>query len=202
MGINLIKQKSHPVRPGARVRLTQMDDPYTKLRKGDEGTIDYVDDAGVIHVKWDNGSNLGLLEDVDEFVVLNENANQYKPFPKGEDRNNAIGDRNAKLYQQAEDRMMEDDGEEGTPNNDSKEDSEEEEIDPYEGKERRFRISFYVDIHVPMTANLEYDRQVAEQAGSEILKNLHNKDVSNAFLGGVAHNPFATMPDSKEFDRL
>jgi hypothetical protein len=170
-----------------------MDDPYTTLQDGDEGTITQVDDAGVIHVNWDNGSSLGLIPNVDQFTVLNEDENRYRPFPK--ERNSAIGSRNAQLYQRAEENMMPENG-----TNDGEE--PEEEIDPYDGKECRFRVSFYADIHVPMTANLEHDRQMAEQAASEVLKKLNQKDISNVYLGGVAHNPFATMPDPKEFNRL
>jgi len=204
MGINLSKQKQYPVRPGARVRLIHMDDPYSKLSDGDEGTIDHIDDTGTIHVKWDTGSTLGLIPEVDKYTVLNEMDNRYRPFPKGEERNTEVGDRNAKLYQQAEEEMVSEDGSDIDPKtkNTATDEEPEEEIDPYEDKERRFRISFYVDVHVPMTANLEHDRQMAEQAGSEILKKLNQKDVSNAYLGGVAHNPFATIPDPKEFDRL
>jgi hypothetical protein len=199
MGLNLKKQINYPARPGARVRLIQMDDPYTKLKEGDEGTITNIDDAGVIHVNWDAGSTLGLVPEADRFTVLNEEDNKYRPFPKGEDRNQEIGDRNQRLYQQAEESMISEEGSEDSEDND---DEEVEEYDPYEGKERRFRISFYVDVHVQMTANLEHDRQIAEQAGSEILKKLNQKDVSNAYMGGVAHNPFASIPDDKEFSRL
>ena len=191
MGLNLNKQTSAmPLRPGSRVELISMDDPYTKLKQGDQGTVDFIDDANVIHVNWDNGSSLGLLDDVDQYKVLNENENEYRPFPKGEERNQKIGDRNAKLYQQAEDKMISEDGEGDTIGD------EEEEVDPYEGQERRFRVSIYADIHVPMTANLEHDRQVAEQEASNILKKFKFDSMSNA------HNPFASIPDPKEFGRL
>lgn len=55
---------------GKRVRLIYSSDPYTKLSKGDEGTVTSIDDFGTIHVKWDSGSSLGLVvEDNWEFVV-------------------------------------------------------------------------------------------------------------------------------------
>ena len=31
-----------------------------------------VDDAGQIHVKWENGSSLALLYDEDDFEIINE----------------------------------------------------------------------------------------------------------------------------------
>lgn len=43
------------------MRLIRTTDPYTRLLPGDEGTVDHVDNAGTVHVRWDNGSNLGLI---------------------------------------------------------------------------------------------------------------------------------------------
>lgn len=34
-----------------------------------EGIIQYVDDAGQIHVAWDNGSGLALIPEADKFVT-------------------------------------------------------------------------------------------------------------------------------------
>lgn len=45
---------------GTRVRLISMNDPYTKLQPGDEGTVINVDAIGTIHVQWDSGSTLGV----------------------------------------------------------------------------------------------------------------------------------------------
>lgn len=175
--------------PGTRLQLISMDDPYTKLEPGLKGTVDYIDDLDTIHMKWDNGATLGLIPNVDKYEVLTEDENRYRPFP--EERDNEIGQRNNQLHQQAQqDEEVLD------------EEPEVEEEDPYEGKERRFRVSFYMDIHVPMTANLEHDRQIGEQEASNILKKLNQKTVSNAFIGGIAHHPFSAMPDDKEFKKL
>ena len=39
--------------PGCRVELEDMEtDPYVKLSPGDLGTVQFVDDAGQIHVSW------------------------------------------------------------------------------------------------------------------------------------------------------
>lgn len=56
---------------GKRVVLIKMEDEYTKLKPGDEGTVKFVDDMGTIHVKWDNGENLGLIPNVDEYFFKN-----------------------------------------------------------------------------------------------------------------------------------
>lgn len=52
---------------GTRIRLIHMDDPYTHLRPGDMGTVQYVDDAGQIHMSWDYRSSLALIPSVDQF---------------------------------------------------------------------------------------------------------------------------------------
>ena len=50
---------------GTRVELIYMDDPYSKLKPGDQGTVIFVDDIGTIHVAWDCGSSLGVAYRVD-----------------------------------------------------------------------------------------------------------------------------------------
>ncbi len=57
---------------GARVRLLRMNDPYTNLEVGDEGTVISVDDIGTIHVSWDKGGSLGVAfgEDLCEKIKL------------------------------------------------------------------------------------------------------------------------------------
>lgn len=50
---------------GYKVRLIKMDDPFAPPI-GTTGIVKYVDDIGTIHVKWENGSGLGVVygEDV------------------------------------------------------------------------------------------------------------------------------------------
>ena len=55
---------------GHRVELVRMSDPYTDLRPGAQGTIQFVDDVGTIFVAWDNGSHLGCCLGVDEIRLL------------------------------------------------------------------------------------------------------------------------------------
>lgn len=50
--------------------LLYMEDSYTDLKEGDIGTIQYQDDAGTIHVRWDNGSELGLIPGIDKYIIL------------------------------------------------------------------------------------------------------------------------------------
>ena len=55
---------------GCRVELISMDDPYSKLKPGDRGTVRSVDDTGTVFVKWDNGSGLGIVYGVDRIRKL------------------------------------------------------------------------------------------------------------------------------------
>lgn len=52
---------------GTRVRLISMDDPYSHLKDGDMGTVEFTDDMGQIHVRWDCGSGLALIPGIDSF---------------------------------------------------------------------------------------------------------------------------------------
>ena len=56
--------------PGTRIRLIQMDDPYAPIPSGTEGTVDFVDDAGQIHMKWDSGRSLALIPGEDSFSKI------------------------------------------------------------------------------------------------------------------------------------
>lgn len=51
---------------GTRVELVSMNDPYSTLKPGDQGAVDFVDDTATVFVLWDNGSTLGVVygEDV------------------------------------------------------------------------------------------------------------------------------------------
>ena len=51
---------------GCRVELIAMNDPYSKLRPGDRGTVRHVDDIGTVFVRWDCGSGLGVAYGEDE----------------------------------------------------------------------------------------------------------------------------------------
>jgi len=54
---------------GKRVRCIFMNDEYG-VPSGTEGTITSVDDIGTIHVRWDNGSGLGLVPGEDRYQIL------------------------------------------------------------------------------------------------------------------------------------
>lgn len=50
----------HQFPTGYKVRLIKMNDPFAPPI-GTTGVIRYVDDIGTIHVKWENGSGLGVV---------------------------------------------------------------------------------------------------------------------------------------------
>ena len=60
---------------GTIVQLVRMDDVQAPP-VGARGTVEFVDDAGTIHVHWENGSGLGLVPDEDEFVVVDKPRNK------------------------------------------------------------------------------------------------------------------------------
>ena len=60
---------------GKKVKLIRMEDPYTKLKPGDQGTIKSVDGIGNILVDWESGSTLSLIPDVDEYEIIDDAEN-------------------------------------------------------------------------------------------------------------------------------
>ena len=52
---------------GDRIRLLHTNDEFTNLESGAQGTVHFVDDLGTIHIKWDNGSRLGLIPGIDQY---------------------------------------------------------------------------------------------------------------------------------------
>lgn len=58
---------------GKRIKLVRCNDAYTRLEPGSLGTVDSVDDAGTVHVRWDSGAVLGLVwDDGDRWQILTE----------------------------------------------------------------------------------------------------------------------------------
>ena len=57
-------------KPGDRIRLIRCTDTYERLEPGLLGTVWNVDDAGTVHVNWDNGKRLGLVPDGDMWEIV------------------------------------------------------------------------------------------------------------------------------------
>lgn len=60
-----LMKKKYP--EGTRVELINLDDPYTTLKAGEQGTVIFVDSMSTVHITWDSGSSLGLIPGIDEF---------------------------------------------------------------------------------------------------------------------------------------
>ena len=71
--VNMLKKK-YPA--GTRIQLIHMDDMQA-VPDGTTGTVELVDDGGTIHMKWSNGSGLGLIEGEDQFKIL-ETSMSYR----------------------------------------------------------------------------------------------------------------------------
>ncbi len=85
-------KKEYP--KGTRLVLLSMDDPYSKLVSGDRGTVNYVDSAGTIHMRWDKGSSLGLVYGVDSFRNLTEDEIEQERNEKESDSGEDNKERN------------------------------------------------------------------------------------------------------------
>jgi len=69
---------------GATVELLEMNDPYREMPAGMRGVVDLVDDAGGIHVSWQNGSTLAAIHGVDRIRrirVCSRCGEEYSAVP-------------------------------------------------------------------------------------------------------------------------
>ena len=61
------------IKVGDRVELLFINDSWTKLQKGDKGTVFKIgteDDDDLVWIEWDNGERLALLKGIDKFTVV------------------------------------------------------------------------------------------------------------------------------------
>ena len=55
---------------GQRVELVHTNDTYTELKAGDRGTVRMTDSTGTVFVRWDSGSQLGMVPDAGDVIRL------------------------------------------------------------------------------------------------------------------------------------
>ena len=67
---NFVKFLKEQYPKGTRIRLNSVSDLYAPLEPGTEGSVEMVDDAGQLLMKWDNGRTLALIPGEDSFSVL------------------------------------------------------------------------------------------------------------------------------------
>ena len=63
---------------GTRIRLNHMADDIAPVPPGTTGSVDYIDDAGNIHMKWDNGRTLSLIPGEDDFAIITNDKEEGK----------------------------------------------------------------------------------------------------------------------------
>jgi hypothetical protein len=68
-----LKQLKEYFKPGSKVRLVHMNDPYETIPPGTTGKVLCVDSLGTLHVMWSNGSTLGVVFNEDSVVKIEEN---------------------------------------------------------------------------------------------------------------------------------
>lgn len=66
-----IEKLKDKYKPGIKIKLLkEMVDEDHSVDVGEIGVVDFVDDIGTIHVRWESGSGLGLIPNVDEFEIV------------------------------------------------------------------------------------------------------------------------------------
>jgi DNA-directed RNA polymerase subunit M/transcription elongation factor TFIIS len=66
---DLINSLKDTYQPGIRIRLLSME-REPQMPQGLTGTVTFVDDAGQIHVAWEDGSSLAIICGVDNFLAF------------------------------------------------------------------------------------------------------------------------------------
>ena len=73
---DLLKQLKEYYKPGTKVMLVRMNDPYTRIPPGTIGVVTCVDDLGTIHTVWSNNCSLGIVFGVDECRKVKEDEHE------------------------------------------------------------------------------------------------------------------------------
>lgn len=61
-------RKQYP--KGTKLQMITMRNEKYPVPPGTVGEVTHIDDMGSIHMKWENGSSLALIPEVDSFKVL------------------------------------------------------------------------------------------------------------------------------------
>ena len=75
---NQLKSLRERYPAGTIIRLIHMADTIAPIPPDTIGEVQYIDDAGNIHMKWNNGRSLALIEDVDNFEVISDSTGGEK----------------------------------------------------------------------------------------------------------------------------
>lgn len=67
-----VERRKLSLKSGMKIKCIEMLDDPRPILPGTTGVINHIDDAGQIHVKWDNGRGLALALE-DKYEVIGEN---------------------------------------------------------------------------------------------------------------------------------
>ncbi|MDE5583283.1 MAG: DUF4314 domain-containing protein [Ruminococcus sp.] len=71
---NQLKSLRERYPAGTIIRLIHMADNIAPVPPGTIGEVAIIDDAGNIHMKWNNGRTLALIEGVDDFEMISDST--------------------------------------------------------------------------------------------------------------------------------
>jgi Domain of unknown function (DUF4314) len=54
--------------PGDRVELVAVNADYARLEPGQRGTVAFTDSLGTVHIRWDDGSRLGIIAEAGDLI--------------------------------------------------------------------------------------------------------------------------------------
>ena len=57
---------------GTKLQLLSMWNQTYPVLPGTVGEVTHIDDAGSIHMRWENGSSLALIPEIDSFQIVSE----------------------------------------------------------------------------------------------------------------------------------
>lgn len=60
-----MKEEYRGFHPGDRIQMVECNDPYAPVLPGAKGTVGHIDDAGTLHMRWDDGRTLGVCLEED-----------------------------------------------------------------------------------------------------------------------------------------
>lgn len=63
-------RKQYPV--GTKIQLISMRNEKYPVLPGTVGEVTHIDDAGSIHMRWENGSSLALIPEIDSFQTVSK----------------------------------------------------------------------------------------------------------------------------------
>ena len=72
IGMNVEELKTldvEEIKIGTTLELIEMQGEK-QMRKGLRGVVTHIDDAAQVHVRWQNGSSLAIIPEVDKFIIV------------------------------------------------------------------------------------------------------------------------------------